>query len=38
MEDFGEEFTPELREAEKRQWKRAAELNIKDELTRNKNR
>ncbi len=32
MDDFGEEFTPELREAEKRQWERAAELNKEDEL------
>jgi hypothetical protein len=36
FEDFGEEFTPELREAEKRQWERAAELNKKDELARRK--
>ncbi len=36
MDDFGEEFTPELREAEKRQWERAAELNRQDELARNK--
>jgi hypothetical protein len=36
FEDFGEEFTPELREAEKRQWEQAAELNKKDELARRK--
>jgi hypothetical protein len=36
MEDFGAEFTPELREQEKRQWERAAELKQEDELARQK--
>ena len=36
FEDFGEEFTPELREQEKRQWERAAELNKDDEVARRK--
>jgi len=34
FDDFGEEFTPELRAQEKRQWDRAAELNKQDELAR----
>ena len=38
MDDFGEEFTPELREEEKRQWERAAELNKQDELAETKER
>jgi len=36
FEDFGEEFTPDLRKAEKEQWERAAELNAKDEMARRK--
>jgi hypothetical protein len=34
FDDFGAEFTPELRAQEKRQWERAAELNEQDELAR----
>jgi hypothetical protein len=34
MEDFGAEFTPELREQEKRQWDRAAELAKEDQKAR----
>ncbi len=36
FEDFGAEFTPELREAEKNQWERAAQLNKEDEIARRK--
>jgi hypothetical protein len=36
FEDFGEELTPELRQAEQDQWKRAAELNKADEIARRK--
>lgn len=36
MEDFGAEFTPELRAQEKRQWERAADLAKADEKARQK--